>query len=168
MPRSSSIVKSPVEFVIGTARELGVRTPALQLVRAMTLMGQELFNPPNVGGWPGSITWINASTLVERFNFAGLLADRLGAPAGTASSANGSAATPAAGAASLQTLLQGSTPTDAAGLVNHLLTRFVGVGATPATQAALLDYLGNAPPVQDVRARGLLQLVLGSPEYQLN
>jgi uncharacterized protein (DUF1501 family) len=40
------------------------------MTRALALMGQDLFNPPNVGGWPGGVTWINASTLVERFNFA--------------------------------------------------------------------------------------------------
>ena len=32
-------------------------------------MGQNLFAPPNVKGWPGQETWINASTLLARKQF---------------------------------------------------------------------------------------------------
>ena len=33
-------------------------------------MGQELFNPPNVKGWPEGKTWMNTMTLLARVNFA--------------------------------------------------------------------------------------------------
>ena len=42
-----------------------------QAVPAMRLLGQELFNPPNVAGWFGNRSWINAATLLARFNVLG-------------------------------------------------------------------------------------------------
>jgi len=38
------------------------------------VMGQQLFAPPNVKGWPGGRTWFNTHTLLERGNFAAALA----------------------------------------------------------------------------------------------
>ena len=32
-------------------------------------MGQMLFYPPNVAGWPAGTSWINSSTLLTRLNF---------------------------------------------------------------------------------------------------
>lgn len=32
-------------------------------------LGQELFNPPNVAGWPGNRHWVNESTLTGRWRF---------------------------------------------------------------------------------------------------
>jgi hypothetical protein len=32
-------------------------------------MGQQLFAPPNVKGWPGGQTWLNTSTVLARQNF---------------------------------------------------------------------------------------------------
>ena len=32
-------------------------------------MGQNLFSPPNVKGWPGGETWINTTTLLARKQF---------------------------------------------------------------------------------------------------
>jgi hypothetical protein len=40
-------------------------------------MGQNLFAPPNVRGWPGGERWINSSTLLVRKQFL----DRVGRPA---------------------------------------------------------------------------------------
>lgn len=64
-----SLVKSPVELVVGTARTLGVRINDLRAAeRAMALMGQELLQPPNVKGWDGGKAWINTATLFYRYN----------------------------------------------------------------------------------------------------
>jgi len=32
-------------------------------------MGQVLFYPPNVAGWPAGTSWINSATLLTRLNF---------------------------------------------------------------------------------------------------
>ncbi|MBW7905741.1 MAG: DUF1800 domain-containing protein [Phycisphaerae bacterium] len=69
-----SLVRSPVDVVIGTARTLGVpvaNLPAAQ--RALTAMGQELMQPPNVKGWDGGKAWINTATLFTRYNTVGEL-----------------------------------------------------------------------------------------------
>lgn len=145
-------IKSPVEYVVGTVRELNVPVQPQALVGAMTLMGQELFNPPNVGGWPGGTAWVNEGTLVERFNFAGALSALQ------------------SGALDAQALVNQSGTTGASAFVTYLLTRFLGIGATSSTQGALDEYLGPAltPEIIQARVRGLLQLVLSTPEYQLN
>jgi hypothetical protein len=66
-------IKSPVEFSAGLVRMLEVARPALNppaLSAACDAQGQQLFAPPNVGGWVGGTTWINTNTLLERTNWA--------------------------------------------------------------------------------------------------
>ena len=66
-------IKTPVDFVVGAVRALGVATDGFQLPGVTTRMGQALFNPPNVAGWPGGAQWINSTTWMERLNFANFL-----------------------------------------------------------------------------------------------
>jgi len=57
--------------VVQTVRQFG--TPVRQLnalAGACDLMGQDLFQPPNVKGWDGGRAWINTSTLFVRQNVA--------------------------------------------------------------------------------------------------
>jgi len=73
-------VKAPVEYVLGAVRAVYHRTseeqglPQQVLVGRLARMGQTLFAPPNVKGWPGGPSWLNTSTVLERDNFAGALA----------------------------------------------------------------------------------------------
>lgn len=63
-------IKSPVEFVVGTFRLLEIQPQnAPHFVAALSQMGQELFQPPNVKGWDGGLTWIDASSLFARYQF---------------------------------------------------------------------------------------------------
>lgn len=65
-----ALVKSPVDIVVGTLHSLNVEVPdVLPLGFALRQLGQDLFNPPNVKGWPGGEAWINASTLLARKQF---------------------------------------------------------------------------------------------------
>ncbi len=41
-------------------------------------LGQDLFNPPNVGGWPGGRSWLSARSLIGRANFAAALVEGRG------------------------------------------------------------------------------------------
>jgi uncharacterized protein (DUF1800 family) len=69
-------VRSPVDFGVGTLRSLEGAANAPQLADAMQQIGQGLFYPPNVKGWDGGRTWINASTILGRANLvAQLLSD---------------------------------------------------------------------------------------------
>jgi Protein of unknown function (DUF1800) len=64
------LVKSPIELVVGTLRQFGMKpNEATPFAVAAAGMGQSLFAPPNVKGWPGQETWINASTLLARKQF---------------------------------------------------------------------------------------------------
>ena len=66
----AALIKSPVDVVVGTLHTLEINvTDARPLVLALRQLGQELFNPPNVKGWPGGENWINASTLLGRKAF---------------------------------------------------------------------------------------------------
>ncbi|MDQ6917255.1 MAG: DUF1800 domain-containing protein [Pseudomonadota bacterium] len=66
----AALIKSPVELVVGTLRQFGMKPgEATPFAVAAAGMGQNLFSPPNVKGWPGQATWINASTLLARKQF---------------------------------------------------------------------------------------------------
>jgi uncharacterized protein (DUF1800 family) len=66
----ATLIKSPVDAIVGTLRTFGIQPlnyrPAALAVAAL---GQNLFAPPNVKGWPGAEAWIDASTLLGRRRF---------------------------------------------------------------------------------------------------
>lgn len=53
-----------------TVREfdIGYDDPAM-LAQQMRVLGQDLFRPPNVKGWPGGDAWIDSTTLLARKQF---------------------------------------------------------------------------------------------------
>jgi uncharacterized protein (DUF1800 family) len=63
-----TLVKSPTDFMVHTARALGSSNSKL-IAGAGAGMGQSLFDPPDVGGWPNNESWISSNTVVERVNF---------------------------------------------------------------------------------------------------
>ncbi len=66
----ASLIKSPVEFVLGTMKMFEIETSNLRpFVLASALLGQNVFTPPNVKGWPGGEAWINSATLLGRKQF---------------------------------------------------------------------------------------------------
>jgi uncharacterized protein (DUF1800 family) len=74
------LVKSPVELVVGTLRLFDLPVDDHRdLAWLSARLGQDLFDPPDVKGWPGGIAWITGATLLDRQGFL----DRLtGAAAG--------------------------------------------------------------------------------------
>jgi uncharacterized protein (DUF1800 family) len=152
-------IKAPAEFVAGAMRALGlVATPMTQgrfreldtLAAFCAYMGQELYNPPNVAGWKGGATWANTATTLSRYNFSARIAkvvtdDVVGAVLA----------------------LAGGEPRETTA---PWMARLGLLDLMPATQAALGRYLdesaaaGADPPT---RARGVLTLLLASPDYNL-
>ncbi|HYH41353.1 MAG TPA: DUF1800 domain-containing protein [Burkholderiales bacterium] len=66
----ASLVKSPVELVVGTLRQFHFSTgEMLPFAFTVAQLGQNLFAPPNVKGWPGGDAWINSTTLLARKQF---------------------------------------------------------------------------------------------------
>jgi uncharacterized protein (DUF1800 family) len=70
-------IKSPIELVAGINRILPMKLEneeALLLVQR--LLGQVLFYPPNVAGWPGGKSWIDSSTLMVRMRIPQMINDQ--------------------------------------------------------------------------------------------
>ncbi|HEY0679972.1 MAG TPA: DUF1800 domain-containing protein [Chitinophagaceae bacterium] len=69
-------IKSPVELLVGIRRILPMEleNEEVQLL-VQRLLGQVLFYPPNVAGWPGGRNWIDSSSLMFRLRLPQLIHD---------------------------------------------------------------------------------------------
>jgi uncharacterized protein (DUF1800 family) len=67
-------IKSPVELIAGVRRliPMELQKPEAQLL-FQRVLGQILFYPPNVAGWPGGKNWIDSSALMFRMRLPQIL-----------------------------------------------------------------------------------------------
>jgi uncharacterized protein (DUF1800 family) len=67
-------IKSPVELIVGIRRliPMELEKPEAQLL-FQRVLGQILFYPPNVAGWPGGKNWIDSSALMFRMRLPQIL-----------------------------------------------------------------------------------------------
>jgi hypothetical protein len=155
-----ALIKSPAEFAVGTLRTLDIKTDGIGLPVLTRLLGQELFNPPNVAGWTGSDSWIATNTMLGRDNFANAIAVAQKPESGLL--------------ANVPALLAVSGVTPASTVVDGLTRLLVDGDFSNQSVQALYAYLGHSPnssldtTAQDAKVRGLLYLTLASPEYNLN
>ena len=143
----------PCELVARAIKEVGWQGFSLDKVRApLANMGMQLFEPPNVGGWPVGGGWFSTATMLARSNFGSALV---------------SGQKPQL-AASLAT--DGQT---ASGLLSAMLDRISPAPLDPNPQQVLASYLLAGGPWSgsqdqlETRASGLARLLVGSAEYQL-
>lgn len=69
-------IKSPVELLAGIQRMLPMTIDNEESMLVLQrILGQVLFYPPNVAGWPGGKTWIDSSTLMMRMRIPQLIND---------------------------------------------------------------------------------------------
>lgn len=71
-------VTGPPEYGVGAVRALEclTRPPStLLLAEWMARMGQDLFYPPNVGGWQEGRGWLGSGAMIARTSFAAALVD---------------------------------------------------------------------------------------------
>jgi uncharacterized protein (DUF1800 family) len=144
-------VRSPVDFGVGTLRSLEGAANAPQLAAAMQQIGQGLFYPPNVKGWDGGRTWINASTILGRANLvAQLLSDNRTRFGGKKLDA-------------YLTTLGVKSRQEKLGLLEKLLL------ATPLAEAqhATLLALANKASSDEKASEETLRALVALPEYQL-
>jgi uncharacterized protein (DUF1800 family) len=165
-----ALVKSPTDLVVSALRQLGTTGLDNNIGRAVSGMGQVLFSPPTVKGWDGSLSWINSSLFFERANGLDGLAlarnvnDRFDP----------------------YRLLTAAKVDSLDGVVDHFLNRLLDGDSEPEVRNALADYLkadgkvsfddlkaagdgktaANAK-LADTKVRGLVHLILSTPEYQL-
>jgi uncharacterized protein (DUF1800 family) len=152
------LIKSPTEYLVGALKHLGITAIPKQAPGVLTILGQQLFNPPNVAGWPGGPAWINTGTILNRYNAANRLV--------TARTQDGTSWTPPTDLSSI-----GSS---ADRIVDYYSSLLLDSDITATTRAALISYLnGNggfniSGADLDERLRGLVHLTLISPTYNLN
>ena len=69
-----SHIKSPIELIVGLRRTIPVNFEREEVMLSFQqIMGQVLFYPPNVAGWPGGRNWIDSSTLTYRMKLAQMI-----------------------------------------------------------------------------------------------
>ncbi len=153
-------IKSPVELVVGAVRSL--ETPARNLnvlIEAMDMMGQDLFFPPNVAGWPGERAWINTSTLFTRHNILSYLLT------GQSSLIRRRGAGSEYDALALIRAVQEGTDDDSAA---HAALRFMLISAPREAQVKQIEALyDKAAALTHQQGRAMLTLIAAMPEYQL-
>jgi uncharacterized protein (DUF1800 family) len=67
-------IKSPVELLVGMQRIVPMEWKNPETVLLLQrLLGQILFYPPNVAGWPGGKNWIDSSSLMLRMRIPQLI-----------------------------------------------------------------------------------------------
>jgi uncharacterized protein (DUF1800 family) len=151
-----ALVKSPVEFVVGTHTTLGLPEINQMALPALVQMGQHIFFPPNVAGWPGGQNWLTSGTMVARQNF---LTRLLGSQTFDASSwlRRLPVSSPAATQTLANTILQGDVaPASLAEIQGYLS----GTGSAALATLSAENY--------DYRMRGAAYLTMATPAYQLN
>ena len=83
-------VKSPIDLIVGTQKLLKIEfTQITNIVYLQRILGQELFDPPNVAGWKRDLKWLNNSTLVIRLNLLKILLGLTDLQVGTKDEAEG-------------------------------------------------------------------------------
>jgi uncharacterized protein (DUF1800 family) len=138
--KGRQLVRQPVDTMVHAAKALGVRFADNTLLWPLEQMGQSLFNPVNVGGWPLGRDWVSPVTALARYD-AGLALHRL------------------ATAQPNKTVTPLPEPADLAGWAKRL--GLAGFGAN--TKAAVTSYLRRSGG-NDAQA-GVLTLLLSSPEW---
>ena len=152
-------VKSPPELIAGIIRTLGMETDGRVLPGAVSSMGQTLFAPFDVSGWPGGAAWITTTTLLQRLNIANAVA-----------SGRSRALMFNPGQ-----LLQGQGVSSLDAAVDYFVTLLLDGGLSQEQREVALAYLERRSPlggsrpnlVADEKVRSLVYFILASPEYQL-
>lgn len=139
-----ALVKSPTELVAGVSRQFGLSLDPNAFL-AMSTMGQSLFDPPNVAGWPGGADWLSTGGWMARMRW--LLA---------VSAEHQTAIKVASGAAS---------PPDA---VDHAVTTMLDGFISSGARQAITDHLESTGAQGTQAASDLFFLLAATPEYQLS
>ena len=167
-----SRIKSPAEFVAGTYRMLSVPGNGNGLPAMTSIMGQTLFDPPNVAGWPGdkaSGLWLNSGTWLSRLNYLDLLL------VGSRNTRTGPYQP-----VNLQAIVNANHIDSPEHFVDYFASFLLDGLLDNDRKAVLVDYFntkdtskaqltltnGKSYPLN--RVRGTLYLILASPEFQMN
>lgn len=158
--------KSPVEYLASMSKSLNLDTDAFGFQSSAQRMGQTLFNPPNVAGWPGGAQWFNTSTWLERVNQLNrtltIRKDTHTQPVNYLG------------------IVQKNGLDTPEKVADHFLNLLVDGQIRPEQRQVLVAYLKQdvkwpaagaaikeTDPIVDRKVRGLVYLVMAMPEFQL-
>lgn len=146
-----SIIKSPLDLLLGAHRALRTRAHLPNTTRLLAELGQDLFQPPSVKGWEGGRLWINSDTMLQRTNFAAELTSgvRFG---------------PIDDPGSAATALRLNTSEE---IVHHYTDVLLAQNVKVSAMEKLIDYLERGTGGRFARIRGMIHLIMSMPEYQL-
>lgn len=71
------IIRSPIELFVALGKMFDLKYPEVKaLIGIQKYLGQTLFDPPNVAGWPGGRQWIDASRFALRLRLGSLFVNK--------------------------------------------------------------------------------------------
>ena len=165
---------------MGAYRSLQINGDGRELPNQTTLMGQPLFDPPNVAGWPADKTsafWLNGGTWMAHLNYINALV------AGNNNRAGGKSL-------DYQSIVHANNIDTPEHFVDYFSSFLLDGRLEADRRAQLIDYFPNGQAqgvsptngkvnVQQITlangksyplniVRGTLYLLMSSPEYQLN
>ncbi|MEP6992919.1 MAG: DUF1800 domain-containing protein [Acidobacteriota bacterium] len=156
-------VRSPVEYAVASIRMLEGTSDFSSAANSLAGMGEVLFNPSDAKGWDWGTSWMNTGSLFARASLSNTLTSNRGTT-GTLFDPN--------------QLLAGHDASTAAKVVDILADRLNVADAPPQTRNAWIDYMNrnddgslgtwtNTTANVDKKVRGLVHIMLTSPEFQL-
>lgn len=171
-----ALIKNPVYYAISAVRLLQVSIATDQLNGGgrgagspynLGTLGMQLFNPPDVFGWPGGVEWSTTSFMLARANLANAIATNRSTTAGNT------------GIPLDQVLQTGGLGANATAeqVVDYFVSLLLQRPLTNEVRQALVDYLKKADngtlgtftldnTTKDKKVRGLLHMLLARPEAQ--
>jgi uncharacterized protein (DUF1800 family) len=159
-----SRIKSPIELTVGAVTAFGGKINTTFISLQSTKMGQAILMPPNVKGWDGNETWINANTVMLRFNFGQEIAtQRLNEFAKKSE---------------MESWLLKHNIKTSTDIVDHYAKLLLDGELDQSTRDKFIDYMNHGPKnepapfvldkdILNNKVRGLLHLMMAVPEYQL-
>ena len=159
-----SRIKGPVELAVGAGLAMGGKVNADFLREQCSRLGQNLLYPPNVKGWPGDKVWINANTVLLRFNFAMQMATQRQREFVRKGDLDG--------------WLKDNEIESANDVLNYFTALMLDNQIPAEARDTLLDYMnrdqkGESKPFKltadsiNSKVRGLMHMMMTMPEYQL-
>lgn len=176
-------VKSPVQWLVGTSRMLQSDLPPPIICMGMLRsLGQDIFQPPNVKGWDGGLSWITTNTLLARYNEAATLVTGTLQPlAGADFSPKGKGKKGPNAQKQFQKLANRIrvggvdvnkilTPDERANkdlIVASIQHRLLQTGLSENQQQALHEFLDSRTQLTDADILTVIRLVMATPDYQV-
>ncbi len=158
-------IKSPAQLLVGTMRSLGIKDANYGYMdQVIRNMGQELLEPPNVKGWDGGRTWIDANRIFHRYNAVSDLVETVARPGNQK------------GVDVIGTLLAGKSFQNPAEVVDFLAGGCLLAPMSAEKRQSLINFVSTLPPCADwanrkdevnAKLTALLVMMMSSPEYQL-